>query len=93
MKTITLILCLVSLFPQTQSDPEIALILGQELESQQMIRKSQAEGLLRNIEQVPEPIREKLRVALTISLGTDPTYCTKGQIDAGLCLPEQGSHE
>lgn len=55
-----------------------------------MMKQSQAEKLLREIDQVPELIREKLRVALVLSLGTDPTYCTEGQIDAELCLPEQG---
>lgn len=88
MKIAITLLCLVSFFPQTQNDPEIALILGPE--SVVMMKQSQAEKLLKDIDQVPELIREKLRVALVLALGTIPTYCTEGQIDAGLCLPEQG---
>lgn len=71
---------------QTPAEPTVAIILnGQE----QTLKVKDAESMLANIDQLQEPERTRIMAALVIGLGTDPTYCTEGQIDAELCLPHQ----
>lgn len=85
MKIATFLLCLL-FFPQT--DQNITLIIkGEEVTVSKSKARSEHASLVKLKSLTPE--QHSRLVALVIALGTDPTHCSQGQVDAQLCLPEQ----
>lgn len=86
-KLILLTVLSIALAQSPTVEPTVTIILnGQE----KTLKVKDAELMLEHIDHFQEPDRTRIMAALVIGLGTDPTYCTQGQIDAQLCLPEQG---
>lgn len=98
-----LVLCLLTLIPQTNSDRTVALIFGPDPTQRVVISKMQAEFIYGEITGAQkhrqlDAHETRLLAALVIALGTVPNDCDEGQCRAGLCLcdvpePLQGSNQ